>query len=55
MEKINKSEVIQFKVRPGTKRRLKELAKIHDRPMTGVIEQLIKKECKELGLLDFMD
>jgi hypothetical protein len=31
---------------------LEKLTRIHDRSMTGVIEQLIKKEAKEYGLIE---
>lgn len=52
MEKIRKSENIKFVVKPEIKALLLKLSLIHDRSMTGVIEQLIKKEGKEYGLIE---
>jgi hypothetical protein len=34
---------------------LSKLAKIHDRSMTSVLVQLIKKESKEYGLIEARD
>jgi hypothetical protein len=48
----NKSKRIAFQVSSDTREMLDKLTKLHDRPMTGVIEQLIKKEAKEYGLLE---
>ncbi|MFA5921204.1 MAG: hypothetical protein WC856_07915 [Methylococcaceae bacterium] len=47
-----KQSRIGLKVNDETRVMLEKLTKIHDRPMTGVIEQLIKKEAKEYGLIE---
>ncbi len=55
MKKEKKDTVIHFAVKMETREMLRKLAKIHDRSMTGVIEQLIKKESKEYGLIESRD
>jgi len=47
-----KTERMVFQVSPDIRLMLDKLAKVHDRSMTGVIEQLIKKEAKKHGLIE---
>ncbi|MFA5996652.1 MAG: hypothetical protein WC790_02945 [Candidatus Paceibacterota bacterium] len=47
----NKPVRVAFQISNETKLLLDKLAKIYDRPMTGVFEQLLKKEAKEHGLI----
>lgn len=47
-----KTTSLSFVMHKETKILLEKLAHIHDRSMTGVVEQLIKKEAKECGILD---
>lgn len=51
----NKQARITFQVSTDTRALLEKLTKIHDRTMTGVIEQLIKKEAKVCGLIEPRD
>lgn len=52
MKKKNKTLRVAFQITTETRSMLDKLAILHDRPMTGVIEQLIKKEAKEYGLIE---
>jgi len=51
----NKPARITFQVADDTRSMLEKLTKIHDRSMTGVIEQLIKREARENGLIEERD
>lgn len=54
-EQSPRTSKVNYVLREETKSMLEKLAKIHDRSMTGVIEQLIKKEAKEYGLIESRD
>jgi hypothetical protein len=47
-----KNQRIGFTVTPETRSMLIKLSKLHDRSITSVFEQLIKKEAKEYGLIE---
>jgi hypothetical protein len=50
MEDIKKDARLIFKVTPETRTMLIKLKRAHERSMTGVIEQLIKKDFADRGL-----
>ena len=55
IEQSPRTAKVNFLFRQETRELLDILTKIHDRSMTSVLEQLVKKEAKEHGLIDSRD
>jgi hypothetical protein len=55
MKNALKSEKLNFKFTPDTRRLLEKLSKINDRSMTNMLEVLIVKESREFGLIESRD